>query len=358
MNRKPADISWMHHALGLARRGRGFTEPNPMVGAVWVKDGRMLAGDFHHRVGAPHAERLVLESVNARGGTLYATLEPCVHHGRTPPCVDLILAKGVERVVSCCQDPDPRVQGRGFARLREAGVEVEAGCLEDLHSRLNRRYLASRRRGTPWVTLKAGLSLDGRMTDGRGRSQWITPEPMRAVAHSLRGEFSAVMVGSGTALQDNPRLDLRHPDWEGKGHLRVVLDTHNALPEDLKLFSDQERFPTAVFSADTAADRTPRTPGHGFVPPGPDGLDLAAVLRELGSREVGSVLVEGGPTLMNSFITQGLWDEMVLFSAASLLGGGNAPGLLSAALPVNKPLRFSRYRVFELPGGFVFRGLA
>ncbi|MDY0296190.1 MAG: bifunctional diaminohydroxyphosphoribosylaminopyrimidine deaminase/5-amino-6-(5-phosphoribosylamino)uracil reductase RibD [Acidobacteriota bacterium] len=352
------DLARMQQALWLARRGRGFTDPNPMVGAVWVRDGRILSTGFHRHVGAFHAERMALEAVNASGGTLYVTLEPCVHFGRTPPCVDLILEKGIERVVACAQDPDPRVNGRGFERLRRAGVRVDTGCMEAIHARLNRRYLTARRRGTPWVTLKAGLSLDGRMTDAAGRSQWITPEAMRRVAHSLRGEFSAVMVGAGTARRDDPRLDLRHVDWRGKSHLRVVLDTRNHLPRDLRLFTDQDRFPTVVFSAENAPDRTPRTRLHRFVPAAVGGVDLAAVLSELGKMDVGAVMVEGGPTLMNALLTAGLWDEVVLFFAGALLGGGDVPGLLSRALSVDQPLCFTRQRILQMGGGFVFRGMA
>lgn len=358
MNWSDADRAWMQRALWLARRGRGYTEPNPMVGAQWVDGDRLLASGWHRELGAPHAERMALDASAARGGTLYVTLEPCVHHGRTPPCVDRILEKGVERVVACRRDPDPRVDGRGFQQLRDAGVRVDVGCLEEEHALLNRRYLTARSRGYPWVALKAGVSLDGRMTDARGRSQWVTPEPMRRAAHSLRGEFSAVMVGSGTARRDDPRLDLRHRNWRGKGHLRVVLDSRNTLPEELNLFQDQERFPTAVFSADSADNRAPRTRRHRFVAPAPDGVDLEGVLRELGDMGVGSVLVEGGPTLINSLLCAGLWDEMYLFCAGTLLGGGDAPGLLSRAMPVEEPLRLRRHRVWEIPGGFVLWGTA
>ncbi|HDP95292.1 MAG TPA: bifunctional diaminohydroxyphosphoribosylaminopyrimidine deaminase/5-amino-6-(5-phosphoribosylamino)uracil reductase RibD [Candidatus Aminicenantes bacterium] len=358
MKWKSNDIAWMQQALWLARCGRGFTEPNPMVGAVWVRNGKLLASGFHHRVGTAHAERVALEKVNSRGGTLYVTLEPCVHFGRTPPCVDLILEKGVERVVACAQDPDPRVNGRGFARLREAGVKVDVGCLEDVHARINQRYLAFHRRGRPWVVLKAGLSLDGRLTDESGCSQWVTPKVMRDAAHSLRGEFSAVMVGAGTARKDNPRLDLRQADWQGKGHLRVVLDSRNILPPDLHLFGDQERFPTVVFSAETAENKLPRTSLQRFVSAASGGVNLDEVLRELAKMAVGSLMVEGGPMLLNAFLCRGLWDEVILFCAAALLGGTNAPGLLSRAMPVERPLRFKRQRIFEMPGGFIFRGVA
>lgn len=352
------DLAWMQQALWLARCGRGFTEPNPMVGAVWVRNRKLLASGFHHRVGTAHAERVALEKANYRGGTLYVTLEPCVHFGRTPPCVDLILEKGVERVVACSQDPDPRVNGRGFARLREAGVTVDVGCLEEVHARINRRYLAYHRRNRPWVALKAGLSLDGRLTDEAGGSQWVTPEVMRAAAHGLRGEFSAVMVGAGTARKDNPRLDLRHDDWHGKGHLRVVLNSRNDLPAGLRLFAGQERFPTVVFSAANAENKVPRTSLQRFVSPAAGGVDLDEVLGELGRMGVGSLMVEGGPTLLNAFLCRGLWDEVILFFAASLLGGKSAPGLLSKAFPVDRPLRFSSHRIHEMPGGFIFRGVA
>lgn len=348
----------MKRALRLARLGLGFTEPNPMVGAVWVKNGRVLATGAHCCPGSPHAEREALEKVDERGGTLYVTLEPCVHHGRTPPCVDLVLEKEIDRVVVADGDPDPRVNGRGFQRLRNAGIRVDVGCLSRIHRRLNQHYFTYHRKGRPWVTLKAGISLDGKLTDKHGGARWVTSEAMRSLSHGLRGEFSALMVGAGTVRADDPRLDLRHEEWRGKTHTRVVVDTHNRLDPGLKIFSDQERFPTRLFSVSGAGEPSPRAAGHEFVSPGPGGVDLNQVLACLGRDGILSILVEGGGGLINSFLSQGIWDELILFCADSLLGGREAVTLFARGVPVSRPLRLRERRIFQLSDGFILRGVA
>ena len=358
MNWSDTDRIHMKRALRLARMGLGFTEPNPMVGAVWVKEGRVLATGVHRRAGAPHAEREALEKVNEKGGTLYVTLEPCVHHGRTPPCVDLVLKKKIQRVVVADGDPDPRVNGRGFDRLRNAGVQVDCGCLSEIHRRLNRHYFSYHSNGRPWVTIKAGVSLDGKLTDKDGGARWVTSHSLRRLGHSLRGEFSAVMVGAGTARADDPGLDMRHEAWAGKTHTRVVLDTHNCLDPGLRLFTDQERFPTLIFNTSDSAHRYPHGVETKSVPPGPGGVDLESVLDHLGRMGILSVLVEGGGALINSFLSLGIWDEMVLFCADTLLGGRDAVTLFSSGVPVSHPVRLRERRVFQLDDGFIVRGVA
>jgi pyrimidine deaminase RibD-like protein len=210
------DRKFMNIALKLSRKGLGYTEPNPLVGAVVVKNGKILASGFHRAFGAPHAEAMALEHLAVPGTTLYLTLEPCAHFGKTPPCVDLIIAKKVRRVVMAMRDPNPLVDGRGIRKLREHGIQTRCGLCREQAERINRHYLKAIRSRMPYVTLHAGVSLDGKLTDDSGRSRWMTSEEGRRYSHSLRGEFSAILAGHGTILADNPRLTLREAGWEGK----------------------------------------------------------------------------------------------------------------------------------------------
>lgn len=350
------DLKFMKIALRLGRRGLGFTEPNPMVGAVAAKGGRLLAAGFHARFGAPHAESMALERLAVPGATLYLTLEPCSHFGKTPPCVDLIIARKVRRVVMAMIDPNPLVRGAGLARLQAAGIETRVGVCGQEAERLNRHYLKFMRSGHPWVAVHAGVSLDGKMTDKSGRSRWITSPELRRCAHSLRGEFSAVLAGRGTILADDPRLTLREPGWEGKILYRVVLDSANTLPLHLNVFKEQKRFPLVIFSAQDAACREKKTPLHFFVAADAGGLSLAAVLETLAGLGVASLLVEGGGRLIDSFVRQGLCDEMVLFYADKLVGGCAAvqPFASGAALDAAPELAEGHWS--ELAGGAILRG--
>ena len=318
------DLKFMKIALQLSQGGLGHTEPNPMVGAVAVKDGRLLAAGFHRRFGAPHAECMALDHLAVAGATLYLTLEPCSHFGKTPPCVDLIIAKKVRRVIAAMVDPNPLVNGSGFARLKAAGIETRAGLCREQAERLNRHYLTFMRTGLPYVAIHAGLSLDGKMTDKAGRSRWITSPELRRCAHSLRGEFSAILAGRNTILADNPRLPLREPGWGGKRLLRVVLDSGNSLPRHLNIFKDQQRSPLAIFSSLDSGNMEKKTARHFFVPADGLGLSLPAVLGKLAEMGVASLLVEGGGRVIDSFFRLGLFDELVLFHSGGLIGGRDA----------------------------------
>ncbi len=318
------DLRFMKIALRLSRRGLGLTEPNPMVGAVAVKDGRLLATGFHRCFGAPHAECMALEDLAVAGATLYLTLEPCGHFGKTPPCVDLIIARKIRRVVAAMADPNPLVNGSGFARLQAAGIETRVGLCREQAERSNRHYLTFMRTGLPYVAIHAGLSLDGKMTDKAGRSRWITSPELRRCAHGLRGEFSAILAGRNTILADDPHLTLREPGWGGKQLLRVVLDSGNSLPHDLNIFKDQERSPLVIFSSLDAGERKKRTARHFFVPADDQGLSLPAVLGRLAEMGIASLLVEGGGRVIDSFVRQGLFDELVLFHSGRLVGGRDA----------------------------------
>lgn len=350
------DLKFMKMALRLARRGLGYTEPNPMVGAVVAKGGRLLGAGFHARFGAAHAEAVALERLAVPGATLYLTLEPCRHFGKTPPCADLIISKKVRRVVMAMLDPNPLVNGTGLARLRAAGIEAEVGLCRAEAERLNRHYLTFMRAGRPWVALHAGVSLDGKMTDREGRSRWVTPAELRRCSHSLRGEFSAVMAGAGTILADDPLLTLREPGWEGKTLLRVVLDADGALPRGRRVFHARERFPLVVFSGQAAAGRLRREERRVFVPADGEELSLDAVLRALSAMGIASLLVEGGGRLLDSFLRRELWDEAVFFYSGRIVGGRDAVQPFASGAGLDAAPGLAERHWSPLAGGAILRG--
>lgn len=323
----------MRRALDLAERGRGLASPNPVVGAVVVADGEVVGEGWHEGVGTPHAEAMALGAAGdrARGATLYITLEPCDHHGRTPPCTRAIMEAGVSRVVAGTTDPNPIVDGRGFARLREAGVEVVTPVLGEECLRRNEAFAKHIRTGVPFVTLKMAATLDGKVAARDGSSRWITGEASRADVHAMRAASDAIAVGAGTALVDDPSLTVRAADRRGRPPLRVLVDARGAVPPDARLFSPDA--PTVVATTETApsahraawaragADVVVFEAQAGRVP-------LDALLAHLGKRDVQALLLEGGPTLAWSAVREGLVDKLVLYLAPKLLGGDRAPGIL------------------------------
>lgn len=318
------DARWMEHALRVARRALGHTGTNPAVGAVLVRDGQLLAEGWTQPPGQDHAEPHALRQVDhlaggARGATLYVTLEPCCHHGRTPPCTDALLRAGVARVVVGTVDPFPLVSGRGILQLRQAGVAVDVGVHEAACRRGNLGWLRVVGGGLPEVTLKAAISLDGRIASEAGESQWITGPAARAIGHRLRAEHDAIVVGSGTVLADDPALTVRGPGLTGEP-LRVVLDRRLRTPPDARVLGAR----ALVFSA--APGRLGPTEVVG-VPDGPGGLDVDAVLRVLAERGVRRVLVEGGGAVHRSFLAAGRVDRLELFQNGRVLAGG--PGFVA-----------------------------
>ncbi len=332
------DRAAMARALELAARGRGTVAPNPLVGAVVVRDGRIVGEGWHQVAGGPHAEVAALADAGAlaTGSTVFVTLEPCAHTGRTGPCTTALLAAGVARVVVAVADPDPLAAG-GAEVLRAAGVPVEVGLLGDEAGRQNRAFLFAVTRGRPLVVLKAAVSLDGRIAAADGTSRWITGPQARARAHELRADAGAVLVGAGTALADDPRLTVRQPGWAGRQPLRVVLDGRARLPATAAVLDGEA--PTLVVvgpAADPARVAALRAAGADVAaaaatPPAPAPtspvapLDLAAVLGLLHDRGVRSVLVEGGAGVAGAFVRAGLVDELVVFVAPLLLGARGHP---------------------------------
>jgi diaminohydroxyphosphoribosylaminopyrimidine deaminase / 5-amino-6-(5-phosphoribosylamino)uracil reductase len=336
--REPGE-AWMERAVALAEGGRGRVSPNPMVGAVLVRDGRVVGEGFHRAAGRAHAEAeaLAAAGAGAAGATCYVTLEPCAHHGRTPPCADALVAAGVARVVAAVQDPDPRVDGAGLARLRAAGVAVELGLGAEAAASQNAAYLTHRRLGRPRVTLKAAASLDGKVAAPDGSSQWITGPAARADAHRLRAEADAVMVGAGTALADDPRLTVRLPGWAGRQPLRVLVDAAGRVGPGGHLFDTEAETLVATTPAApaTAVDAWKAAGAEvlicGMVAArevAGQGVDLEELARALGERGVLELMVEGGPRLQASLWAAGLADRLVWYLAPLAIGGQAAPGLL------------------------------
>ncbi len=354
---------WMERALSLAARGRYTTHPNPRVGAVLVRDGAVVGEGFHARAGEPHAEIHALRAAGerARGADMYVTLEPCDHRGRTGPCTEALIAAGVKRVFVAAIDPNPRVAGRGVQRLRAAGIEVVTDVLGDRAHALNRAFERWVTTGLPWVTLKLAASLDGRIAARTGASQWITGEASRAAVHVLRAEHDAIMVGVGTALADDPRLNVRGveplgPALPPQQPARVIVDSRCRLePSARALQSAPERARVFVAAAQAPTERVERLRAAGaevLTLPGPDGrVDLRALLAALGAREITAVLVEGGASLAASLIREDLVDELQVFSAPLLLGGDGlaAVGPLGVDHPDSAP-RFAVDSVTPLGG--------
>jgi diaminohydroxyphosphoribosylaminopyrimidine deaminase/5-amino-6-(5-phosphoribosylamino)uracil reductase len=356
----------MRRALGLAARGLGETNPNPVVGCVIVKGGRVVGEGFHRRAGAPHAEveALARAGGRARGSTVYVTLEPCAHVGRTPPCAPLLRDSGVVRVVAALRDPHPLVRGRGLAVLRRAGIAVTTGVLGPEAERLNERFLAGARGPLPFVLLKAALTLDGRLATASGHSKWITSPAQRRQARWLRRLHDGVLVGIDTVLADDPML-LPSPRTR-RPFVRMVLDTRLRLPPGSRLASSSRpSAPVVVLSGAAAPARRRRLEAVGVevvtVPLRRGRVSLVAALEALRARGLGSLMVEGGGEVLGSFLSQRLLDQVALFRAPLLLGGrgsrpafaGPDPGRIGEALrvapvPVDPPFPWPWPPQFEL----------
>ncbi len=326
------DTRHMRRALELARLAEGCTSPNPMVGAVLVKDGRVAGEGFHVKAGQAHAEIMAVQEAGeaARGATLYINLEPCCHFGKTPPCVDALIACGISKAVVAMTDPNPLVAGKGLKRLREAGIEVEAGLLEDEARQLNEAFIKYIQTRHPFVMVKAAMSLDGKIATNSGDSRWISNEKSRAFVHQIRNCTDAVLVGIGTVLKDDPMLNTRLDGIEGKNPQRVILDGSLDIPLSSRIVQTAAEIPTMVFcaaSADFRREEQLRLKAVDVfrVQGSAEELDLKEVLDALGACGVTSLLVEGGAAINASFFEAGLVDKVTWFIAPKILGGFNAP---------------------------------
>ncbi len=339
----PADPRFMAAALTLSRRGLGRVWPNPSVGCVLVRDGRVVGRGWTQPGGRPHAETEALDRAReaAKRATVYVTLEPCTHQGETPPCADALIEAGVARAVVALEDPDPRVGGGGVERLRAAGISVELGVGAARAEEINAGYLMRVRRGRPLVTLKVATTLDGRVATRPGESRWITGGAARARAHLFRAETDAIVIGIGTALMDDPRLTCRLPGLEDRSPVRIVIDGRLRLPPSNRLVAEAGEVPTwLVVLRDAAPDRRQAYLDAGVefveVEPDADGRpDPDDVLRRIGERGVTRVLVEGGSFIAGALLRAGLVDRLAWFRAPGIIGGDGIP--VAVALGVERP---------------------
>ena len=326
------DETYMRKALDLARLAEGWTSPNPMVGAVLVRDGSIVGQGFHQRAGTAHAEVHALAQAGdaAAGATLYVTLEPCSHHGRTPPCVEAILQAKVARVVAAMTDPNPLVDGSGLARLRQEGVEVTTGVLENEARDLNEVFLKFISARLPFVAAKSAITLDGKIATRTGSSKWITSDQARQLGQELRHKYGAVMVGIGTVLADNPQLTYRIPGKQAHQPTRVIIDSHLQIPLESQVIRVVDA-PTIIYMADGSREKAEllRHQGIDVVScPGEDGrVDLIGALQDLAQREISGVLVEGGGTLNGALLDRCLVDKLYVFIAPKVVGSHAAPGM-------------------------------
>ena len=322
------DESYMREALRIAEYARGRTSPNPLVGAVIVRDGTIVASGWHRAAGEPHAEIHALRMAGelARGATLYVTLEPCAHHGRTGPCAEAVIAAGLARVVVALSDQNPLVAGRGIHLLTAAGIEVTTGVCEDEARRQNEIFLKWVTTKRPFVTLKTAMTLDGKIASHTGASRWITGAAARARVHAYRNEYDAILVGIGTVLADDPSLTTRLEHGTGKNPLRIVLDSEARTPLDAKLVADGAA-PTIIVVSERADHRRVnllRACGAEVVTLGTQRVDIAALLDYLGAREITSLFVEGGAAVNWSLLAGGSVDKVHAFIAPMLMGGETA----------------------------------
>ncbi|WP_422482001.1 bifunctional diaminohydroxyphosphoribosylaminopyrimidine deaminase/5-amino-6-(5-phosphoribosylamino)uracil reductase RibD [Pleomorphochaeta sp. DL1XJH-081] len=322
---------FMSRALELAEMGRGYTSPNPLVGAVLVKNGKIISEGYHQRYGGPHAEIHALQAAGkeAEGSTLYVTLEPCSHHGKTPPCCEAIAAAKVQRVVCALPDPNPLVNGNGFAYLERQGIEVSCGLLAEQAQKQNEVFLHFISTKTPFVIIKTAMSLDGKIATKTGESRWITSKYSRTYVHRLRNTISAIMVGVGTVLKDNPLLTTRTEDGHPRNPVRVVMDSTGKTPLDAKLFQTINQAPLIIVATTAISSKKVES----YRSAGAEVIVIAAsdrlqqikhTLEALAERGIDSLLVEGGGTLAESFVRANAVQKMLVFIAPTIIGGKDA----------------------------------
>jgi len=356
---------FMKRALSLAQGGVGKTRSNPLVGAVLVKDGKILGEGFHTQFGGDHAE--VEAIINAKrygfqllGSTLYVNLEPCVHTGKTPPCVESILREGISKVVIGMRDPDRRVNGKGITYLKKNGIEVEEGILEEECKKLNRFYMKHRTTGLPYIILKIAATLDGKIADAKGGSQWITGEGARCYVHRLRSQVDAILVGINTVLKDNPKLTVRLPGVVASP-LRVILDSHLKIPLNTYMLNDQhvEKTIIATLELDNPKVKEITKKGAHVVPIEEENgkVSLVSLLKNLASDGVMSILVEGGASTNTSFLKEHLVDQLNYFFAPRIMGGEGLSSIAPLGIAnLDQALSFKDYRFERVGNDLLFEG--
>ena len=318
------DKIFIKEALRLAKKAEGRTNPNPMVGTVIVINGEVIGKGYHQKVGLPHAEIEALNSVkgSVKGATLYVNLEPCIHYGRTPPCVDQILQSGINRVICSIIDPNPKVNGMGIKKLKEAGIDVEVGMLADEARRVNEAFFTFHEKKRPFIALKFAASLDGKIATKTGDSKWITNEKARSFARNLRSQYQAILVGINTILRDDPHLGVR---MKGKKDpLRIVLDSKLRIPLNSLVLRDNNILIVVTKAADQNKKEKLQSQGIEIIEYENKMISLRKLLEDLYKREIISVLVEGGGSVLGSFLDERMVDKVYAFQAPLLIGGEKA----------------------------------
>lgn len=339
MMSSPVDKRYMAMAMSLAKKGIGMTAPNPAVGAVLVKNGRIIAADYHKKAGAPHAEALAIKKAGCRayGATLYCTLEACAHYGKTPPCADLVIKSGIKRAVFAMKDPNPLNNGLGISRMRIAGIKTECGLLENEARALNRPFIKFMKNRLPYVTLKIAESLDGKIADKEGQSKWISSEASRRFVHRLRAMNDAVMVGVNTLIKDNPILNNRYCAVFKRQPLRIILDTNLKSPLNSRILKDAGRYGRLLIAGGRGASLRKknileaRGAEVALLPREKGRVRLISLMRYLYTKGVMSLLCEGGGELCASLVENRLADEIYFFISPKIIGGRSAPTGIAGA---------------------------
>lgn len=351
------EINYMRRAIEIAEKGRGFTKTNPLVGVVLVKDEKIISEGYHHAFGKNHAEVNALNKVKGRaeGSTMYVTLEPCSHFGKTPPCANRIVDEKIKKVVISLVDPDKRVSGRGIKILKSAGVEVEVGMLEDEVKFQNRVFLTNKKKNRPFFTLKFATSLDGKIATSTGESKWITNENSRNHSHRLRAKVDGILVGKNTVQEDNPHLTNR--SGEGLNPTRILLDSDLSVDFLSNIYNREAK--TIVFTASDDIKKINILLEKGVevikVFNGKNGLDLIQIAQELLKKDIGHVLVEGGSKIHSSFIKAGFVDEIYQYISPILIGGGKSVDEGEGILKLSESLKFKIDELKNLDGDIFIR---
>jgi diaminohydroxyphosphoribosylaminopyrimidine deaminase/5-amino-6-(5-phosphoribosylamino)uracil reductase len=322
--------------MKLAEKGRGRVSPNPLVGALVVKGDRIVGQGYHARYGDQHAETKALQEAGtaAKGATIYINLEPCCHHGQTPPCVDEIIKAGISKAVISVKDPNPIVNGKSIKILKDKGIEVKTGILEKTALKLNEYFFKYITTSTPFVILKSGMSLDGKVATKTGESRWVTSEASREYVHQLRNQIDATLVGIETILRDNPRLTTRLKNGKGRDPIRVVIDSLLRIPIRMRIFTQESDAGNIIITTFNAPiDRIKKIESAGakvlFVKPkGRNRVDMQSMVKELGKLQISSLLIEGGPGINASAIQEGIVDKVIMFIAPIIIGGKLAPSAI------------------------------
>lgn len=353
------DLNYMKKALELASKGRGFTKTNPLVGAVLVKNNKIISQGYHHAYGKAHAEVDALDKIqgNAKGAIMYVSLEPCSHYGKTPPCVERIIKEKIEKVFVAMMDPDERVSGNGIKRLREAGINVEVGLLEKEAMFLNRVFLVNKLEKRPFFTLKFATTLDGKIASSTGESKWITNENSRKHVHLIRGQIDGILVGKNTVINDNPTLNNR--SGTGNSPIRIVLDSNLETKINSNIYYSSSK--TIVFTNCNNIERIKKFSANNVeivkVAKDKAGINLEQVCTELLNRNIAHVLIEGGSKVHSSFITHGLVDEIYHYIAPKLIGGGKSVTEGNGILKLNEALNFRILSTENLNGDLLIYGV-